>query len=299
MEMNTYEDRQFVGIHTHAQSLQSDNKRVRIMWDKYEQLKETLTDMGSVLVAYSGGVDSTFLLRVAHDTLGDRARGATIVSPLIPPDEYADAITLAQEMGTDIEVLKHADSSNPQILANTPDRCYFCKASICEQLKVFAKEHGYSVVVDGSNLDDLDDYRPGQRAAQECGMRSPLQEAGLTKSDIRALSRELGLTTWDNPSAACLASRIPYGTPITEEALVRIGRAERVLRELGFRQLRVRHHGNIARIEIPAGDFERILTHRGNIVEALRALGYAYITLDLNGFRSGSMNEVINKDGRR
>jgi len=130
-------------------------------------------------------------------------------------------------------------------------------------------------------------------------MRSPLQEAGLTKSDIRALSRELGLTTWDKPSAACLASRIPYGTPITEEALVRIGRAERVLRELGFGQLRVRHHSNLARIEIPAGDFERILTHRGNIVEALRALGYAYITLDLNGFRSGSMNEVINKDGRR
>jgi len=269
------------------------------VWNRYEQLKETLTGMGSVVVAYSGGVDSTFLLKVAHETLGDRAMGATIVSPLIPPDEYEDAITLAQKMGADIEVLKHADSSSPQILANTPDRCYFCKASICAQLKVFAKEHGYNVVVDGSNLDDLDDYRPGQRAAQECGMRSPLQEAGLTKSDIRALSREMGLSTWDKPSAACLASRIPYGTPITEEALVRIGRAEQVLRELGFGQLRVRHHDSIARIEIPAGDFERILTHRGNIVEALRDLGYTYITLDLNGFRSGSMNEVIDKDGRR
>jgi len=269
------------------------------MWDKYEELKETLTDMGSVLVAYSGGVDSTFLLKVAHDTLGDRARGATIVSPLIPPDEYEDAITLAQEMGAAIEVLKHADSSNPQILANTPDRCYFCKASICAQLKVFADEHGYSVVVDGSNIDDLDDYRPGQRAAHECGMRSPLQEAGLTKSDIRSLSRELGLPTWNKPSAACLASRIPYGTPITEGALVRIGRAEQVLKELGFGQLRVRHHDSIARIEIPVNDFERVLMHREKIVEALRALGYAYITLDLNGFRSGSMNEVIDKDGRR
>ena len=269
------------------------------MWDRYEQLKNALTDMGSVLVAYSGGVDSTFLLKVAHETLGDRAMGATIVSPLIPPGEVEEAIALAQEMGAAIEVLKHADSGNPQILANSPDRCYFCKASICAQLKVFAREHGYGVVVDGSNVDDLDDYRPGQRAAQECGMRSPLQEAGLTKSDIRALSRELGLTTWNKPSAACLASRIPYGTPITEEALVRIGRAEQVLRGLGFGQLRVRHHDNTARIEIPTGDFERILVHRESIVEALRALGYATITLDLSGFRSGSMNEGIDKDGRR
>jgi uncharacterized protein len=268
------------------------------MWDKYEHLKEALTDMGSVLVAYSGGVDSTFLLKVAHETLGDRVVGVTIVSPLIPSDEYEDAITLAQEMGAAVEVIRNAEL-NTQILANTPDRCYFCKASICAQLKAFAKEHGYSVVVDGSNLDDLDDYRPGQRAARECGMRSPLQEAGLTKSDIRSLSRELGLPTWNKPSAACLASRIPYGTPITEGALVRIGGAEQVLKELGFGQLRVRHHDNIARVEIPVGDFERVLMHREKIVEALRALGYAYITLDLNGFRSGSMNEVIEKDGHR
>jgi len=268
------------------------------MWDKYEHLKETLTDMGSVLVAYSGGVDSTFLLKVAHETLGDRVMGVTIVSPLIPPDEVEDAIALAQKMGAVIEVIRNAELST-QILANTPDRCYFCKATICAQLKAFAREHGYSVVVDGSNHDDLKDYRPGQRAARECGMRSPLQEAGLTKSDIRALSRELGLSTWDKPSAACLASRIPYGSPITEEALVRIGRAEQLLKELGLGQLRVRHHSNIARIEVPVGNFERILTHREGIVQALRALGYAYITLDLNGFRSGSMNEGIDKDGRR
>jgi uncharacterized protein len=268
------------------------------MWDKYEHLKEALTDMGSILVAYSGGVDSTFLLKVAHETLGDRVVGVTIVSPLIPSDEYEDAITLAQEMGAAVEVIRNAEL-NTQILANTPDRCYFCKTSICAQLKAFAKEHGYSVVVDGSNLDDVDDYRPGQRAARECGMRSPLQEAGLTKSDIRSLSRELGLPTWNKPSAACLASRIPYGTPITEGALVRIGGAEQVLKDLGFGQLRVRHHDNIARVEIPVGDFERVLMHREKIVEALRALGYAYITLDLNGFRSGSMNEVIEKDGHR
>ena len=267
------------------------------MWDKYQHLKEALADMGSVLVAYSGGVDSTFLLRVAQQSLGDRALGVTIASPLIPPDEVEDAIALAQEMGAAVEVIRNAELK-AQILANTPDRCYFCKATICAQLKAFAREHGYSVVVDGSNLDDLDDYRPGQRAARECGMRSPLQEAGLAKSDIRALSRELGLPTWNKPSAACLASRIPYGTPITAEALERIGRAEQLLRELGFGQLRIRHHDNIARIEIPLGDFARLLTHRESIVEALQGLGYTTITLDLNGFRSGSMNEVIDKDGR-
>jgi pyridinium-3,5-biscarboxylic acid mononucleotide sulfurtransferase len=274
------------------------------MWDKYENLKATLAAMARVLVAYSGGVDSAFLLKAATDALGDRALGVFVASPLMTAEEQADALAIGIQMGAQVTVLDLSEHLDPQILENTPDRCYFCKASICATLKAYAADHGYAVVVDGSNADDLGDYRPGQRAARECGMRSPLQELGMTKAEIRALSKELGLPTWDKPSAACLASRIPYGTPITAPALKQIGEAERVLRELGFGQLRVRHYQNeaasatIARIEIPPEDFDRALRHRSQIVAAFQALDYAYITLDLNGFRSGSMNEVLDTNGR-
>ncbi len=264
-----------------------------ITWDKLTTLKSLLTDMESVLVAYSGGVDSSFLLKVARDVLGSRAQGVIAVSPLMPDYELSEAEEVACEIDVQVAIVEKGELEDPEFLANTPDRCYFCKGAICERLKGFAQEHGYRVVVDGTNADDTGDYRPGQRAARECGMRSPLQEAGFTKVEIRTLAREMGLPNWDKPSSACLASRIPYGTPITRADLARIGEAELVLRGLGLRQLRVRHHGNVARIEVPVEAFDTILANRQEIVDALKALGYAYVTLDLKGFRSGSMNEVI------
>ncbi|MBN1247356.1 MAG: ATP-dependent sacrificial sulfur transferase LarE [Anaerolineae bacterium] len=268
------------------------------LWEKYEALKTTLASMESVLVAYSGGVDSAFLLKAASDALGDRTVGVFVSSPLMTTTELNDALTVAETLGARVVVLEASSHLSPEVLANTPDRCYFCKASICATLKAYAAEHGYRVVSDGSNVDDLGDYRPGQRAARECGMQSPLQIAGFTKAEIRALSRELGLPTWDKPSTACLASRIPYGTPITEEALRQIGEAEQILKDLGFGQLRVRHHDTVARIEVPVEDFERVLDHRFSLVTAFEALGYTYVTLDLSGFRSGSMNKVLDTHGR-
>lgn len=265
------------------------------MWEKLETLKLQLADMKSILVAYSGGIDSTFLLKVATDVLGERALGVMLISPLIPDYERTEAEAIAQAIPAPLKVLEKGELQNPDLLANTPNRCYVCKAAICVQLKAFAAANGYAVVVDGSNADDVGDYRPGQRAARECGMRSPLQEVGLTKAEIRSLARDMGLPNWNKPSSACLASRIPYGTPITSEALAQIGQAERLLRDLGVRQYRVRHHQTVARIEVPREDFETILTHREHIVEAMKALGYTYVTLDLSGFRSGSMNDVVDE----
>lgn len=264
-----------------------------IVSEKTDGLKKTLRELDSVVVAYSGGVDSSLLLHMAHEVLGDRAVGVLVVSPLIPDDERAEAEVIARKIGAPLAILEIGDLEDPNILANTPERCYFCKASICDLLKAHAAQHGYRAVVDGSNVDDLGDYRPGQRAARECGMRSPLQEAGLTKAEIRTLAREAGLPNWDRPSSACLASRIPYGTPITNKALSQVGEAEGMLRDLGLRQLRVRHHGDVARLEILPEDFDTVLAHRDAIVKALNDLGFTYVTLDLRGFRSGSMNEVI------
>jgi len=264
---------------------------------KLTQLQNLLTPMSRVLVAFSGGVDSTLLLKVAHDVLGEDALAVLAVSPSLPDYERTAAVLLAQQVGARLVIQEKHEMNDPRFVANTPDKCYFCKYGIAEQLTGYAQKHGYAVVLDGSNADDVGAYRPGTRAAREWGMRSPLQEVGLTKAEIRALARDLGLANWAKPASACLASRIPYGQPITEQALAQIEQAELLLRELGLRQLRVRHHGNVARIEVPLADFAVVLAHRGRIARELKALGYVYVALDLTGFRSGSMNEVLKSDG--
>lgn len=264
-----------------------------IVDDQLIQLHRVLFDMGAVAVAYSGGTDSAFLLAVAHDALGERVLALTADSPSVPRAELAEARAISASLGVQHVILPTAELADPAYRANAPDRCYICKGHYLGELLAYAQAHGFHFLVDGSNVDDLGDHRPGQQAARERGVRSPLQEVGLTKAEIRALARVRGLPNWDKPSAACLASRIPYGTPITAAMLAQIERAEEYLHGLGFRQARVRHHGTVARLELEVADLPRALELREAILAGVREAGFTYVALDLAGFRSGSMNLTL------
>lgn len=257
------------------------------------ELRRVLLGLGPVVVALSGGADSAFLAKVAHDTLGgSRVLCATAVSPSLAADEEADCAALAAEWDLDWVAVPTTELEDPAYVANGPDRCARCKTALLGALGPLAAARSATVVL-GVNTDDLGDHRPGQAAAAALGAAFPLVSAGFAKADVRRWSRQLGLRTWDKPAAACLASRVPYGTPVTLGTLGSVGRAEAALRALGFGQLRVRHHGDVARIEVPPEDIERVVARRAPVLEAVRGAGYAYVAVDLEGFVSGSLNRVL------
>lgn len=266
------------------------------IYRKLSDLRKLLKSFGSAAIAFSGGVDSTFLLKVAHDELGEKAVAVTVVSPLIPKKEAQDAENFCKNENIRHFVLELDPLKIPGFKNNPENRCYICKKEIFNKIKDLASENGVFTVCDGSNADDTGDYRPGMQAIRELGIKSPLLECGLTKKDIRELSKEMDLPCWNKPSAACLASRFVYGEEITEKKLKMVEFAEDFLREKGFFQQRVRIHGeNLARIEVNKEDFEKILAVKDEINSFFKELGFVYTTLDLTGFRSGSMNEVINE----
>lgn len=269
--------------------------------EKLSRLRADLAGLGRVVVACSGGVDSSLLAVVAHQELGPSALAVTATSPAVPAEEVAQVEALAAEFGFRWRTVATAELARPGYVANAGDRCYHCRSELFDVLAPIAAAEGQGTAVAvGTIVDDLADHRPGVRAAAERGVRTPLADAGFTKTDVRAAARRLGLANWDKPAAPCLASRIPYGTPVTIGTLDRVGRAERAVRALGFRDLRVRHYGDVARLEVPLADLPRALERRAEVVDALLSAGYLHATIDREGLRSGNLNAALTgKDDER